>query len=131
MYSPSMYSPSMHSPSMHSRVMRRELPEAAGLSPADMLRLLRFDPHPVALTGSWAGGGAILSSGPARVAAGRTAAAGHAVADGVVRTGGEPRIEPLSGILTMPPDGEAARFGGGWIGYLRYGFGARLHAPPP
>ncbi|HEY2639067.1 MAG TPA: aminodeoxychorismate synthase component I, partial [Streptosporangiaceae bacterium] len=125
MHSPSMHGPSMYSPSMHSRVMRRELPEAAGLSAADMLRLLRFDPHPVALTGSWAGGGAVVSSGPARVATGRAAA------DRVVRTSGEPRIEPLSGMLTMPQDDEAAKFGGGWIGYLGYGFAARLHALPP
>ncbi len=106
-----------------SRVMRRELPEACGLTPADVLRLLRFDPHPVALTGSWAGGGAVLSSAPARVAAGSVR--------GTAGSRGALRLGPLADVLTVPAGHGSVRFGGGWIGYLGYGFTGRLHALPP
>ncbi|MGO8956316.1 MAG: chorismate-binding protein [Streptosporangiaceae bacterium] len=106
-------------------VMRRDLPEAAGLSPAAVLRLLRLDPHPVALTGSWAGGGAVLSSAPARVVTGRVQRAAASRRP----TG----LAPLADVLTVPAqvNGATARFGGGWIGYLGYGFARRLHALPP
>jgi hypothetical protein len=36
------------------------------LSPADVLRRVRADPHPVALLGAWAGGSDIVASDPVR-----------------------------------------------------------------
>ena len=66
------------------------------LSAADALRLVRHDPHPVALLGAWADGSDIVASRPA-------ATSGQP---------GTPFTTDLAG-----PTGEA-RFGGGWIGYL-------------
>jgi para-aminobenzoate synthetase / 4-amino-4-deoxychorismate lyase len=90
-----------------SRVVRRQLDWE--LSAADVLRLLRGDPHPVALLGAWAGGSDIVAAAPVR------------------------QCEELDG--TDPGDlaeraGEA-RFGGGWIGYLGFGAaGGMLPVPP-
>jgi para-aminobenzoate synthetase/4-amino-4-deoxychorismate lyase len=61
---------------------------------ADVLRLVRDDPHPAALTGAWAGGSDIVTSCPVRV-----------------------RDLPEED----PPSSGPCRFGGGWIGYLGYG----------
>ena len=47
------------------RVLRRRLDWE--LSAAEALRLVRADPHPVALLGAWAGGSDIVASSPARV----------------------------------------------------------------
>ena len=48
-----------------SRVVCRRLDWE--LSAADVLRLLRADPYPVALLGAWAGGSDIVASDPVRV----------------------------------------------------------------
>ena len=48
-----------------SRVVSRALDW--DLSAADVLRLVRADPHPVALLGIWAGGSDIVASDPVRV----------------------------------------------------------------
>ncbi len=80
------------------------------LSAADALRLVRHDPHPVALLGAWADGSDIVASCPAA-------------------TSDQPDT-PFSTDL-VGPTGEAC-FGGGWIGYL--GFAAArgfLPIPPP
>ncbi len=105
------------------RVMRRDLPEASGLSPPDVLRLLRRDPHPVALTGAWAGSGAVLGSAPVQVVERHAA--------GAPGSAGALALPPLSDGLTAPAGDGAARFGGGWIGYLGYGFAGWLHTLPP
>jgi para-aminobenzoate synthetase / 4-amino-4-deoxychorismate lyase len=90
-----------------SRVVCRQLDWE--LSPADVLRLLRADPHPAALLGAWAGGSDIITADPVRV------------------------CEELD--ATDPGDlteraGET-RFGGGWIGYLGFGAaGGMLPVPP-
>ncbi len=76
------------------------------LSPADVLRLVRADRHPVALLGAWAGGSDIVASDPVRVC--------------------EAPDLPWSGDLA--PLATEAVFGGGWIGYL--GFGAAQEAAP-
>src|SRR6478672_12142192 len=47
-----------------SRVVCRRLDW--DLNAADVLRLLRADPHPVALLGAWAGGSDILAACPVR-----------------------------------------------------------------
>jgi hypothetical protein len=63
---------------------------------ADALRLVRHDPHPVALLGAWADGSDIVACCPAA-------------------TSDQPGT-PLTTDLAEPT-GEA-RFGGGWVGYL-------------
>ena len=47
-----------------SRVVCRRLDW--DLSAADVLRLLRADPHPAALLGAWAGGSDIVTASPVR-----------------------------------------------------------------
>jgi para-aminobenzoate synthetase/4-amino-4-deoxychorismate lyase len=90
-----------------SRVMRRQLDW--DLSAADMLRLLRADPHPVALLGAWAGGSDIVAASPVR------------------------ECEELDatdpGDLTERAGG--ACFGGGWIGYLGFGAADGMLPVPP
>jgi para-aminobenzoate synthetase / 4-amino-4-deoxychorismate lyase len=85
------------------------------LSAADVLRLVRDDPHPVALTGAWAGGSDIVAASPVRVC-------------------GPPG--PVADVLATPLPGRPAQggaaFGGGWIGYLGFGLaGQFLPVPPP
>jgi para-aminobenzoate synthetase/4-amino-4-deoxychorismate lyase len=89
------------------------------LSPADVLRLVRADEHPVALLGSWAGGCDIVASDPVWVCA---------APDPV----GEVLDTPLSGPDYLSERAGHTPFGGGWIGYL--GFAASrgfLPTPPP
>src|SRR2546421_90383 len=91
----------------HAEVWSRELDW--DLSAADVLRLLRADPHPAALLGAWAGGSDIVAAAPVRVC------------------GELDATDP--GELTGRA-GEA-RFGGGWIGYLGFGSaGGMLPVPP-
>jgi para-aminobenzoate synthetase / 4-amino-4-deoxychorismate lyase len=92
------------------RLVRRALDW--GLSPADVLRRVRADPHPVALLGAWAGGSDIVASDP-------------------VRTCCAP--EPCIDVLDEPmPDRPGPGFGGGWLGYLGFGLaGQVLPVPPP
>src|SRR6266487_3222320 len=87
-----------------SRVVCRRLDW--NLSAADVLRLLRADPHPVALLGAWAGGSDIMAACP-------------------VRTGGELDAADAG---DLPERAGGACFGGGWIGYL--GFGGTGSMPP-
>ncbi len=85
------------------------------LSAADVLRMVRDDPHPVALLGAWAGGSDIVASDPVRVCC---------------------PPGPLGDVLDAPrpgpPASAGAAFGGGWIGYLGYALaGQFLPVPPP
>ena len=98
------------------RVLRRRLDWE--LSAAEALRLVRADPHPVALLGAWAGGSDIVASSPARVCE-----APSVLADVL--------DAPLG-----PPDGPPAAcgantFGGGWIGYLGFGLAGKFLPVPP
>jgi len=93
------------------RLVRRPLDWA--LTPADVLRLVRADPHPVALCGAWAGGGDVIAAGPVAV----RAAPGQ-LADVLDRDLGEPSEA-----------GDAAAFGGGWIGFLGYSAGGEALPP--
>ena len=97
------------------RLVRRALGWQLGL--ADVLRLVREDAHPVALSGAWAGGGDLVAAEPVLV---RSAPG------------------PLGDVLDAPwPTGAGApadpidpgAFGGGWIGYL--GYSAAGEALPP
>ena len=92
---------------------------APALAPGDVLRALvrAGEPWPFALTGDWAGGGAIVGARPLRVAG--------------------PDEDPFA-LLDEQPAVEAAdappeTVGGGWFGWLGYGLGARVErlAPPP
>jgi para-aminobenzoate synthetase / 4-amino-4-deoxychorismate lyase len=104
--------------------IRRELPGRH--SPVDVLRLLRQDAHPFALTGSWAGGRAIVGSQP-------TAKATPPQPISLVLG---PNAGPDIGVSTRPArpgpslSGNSARagFAGGWVGYL--GYGARPDGTP-
>jgi para-aminobenzoate synthetase / 4-amino-4-deoxychorismate lyase len=91
------------------RLVRRPL--HWNLTPAQALRLVRTDPHPVALFGAWAGGSDIVGSRPLRTRCG---------------PGGS-----LGDVLDDAPEtpAPAAGFGGGWIGYL--GYSAAGEALPP
>jgi para-aminobenzoate synthetase/4-amino-4-deoxychorismate lyase len=78
---------------------------------------VRDDPHPFALAGDWAGGGAIVGGEPIHVA----------------RADEDPLALLDAGLAR--PDGAlpAGAVGGGWFGRLGYGVGRRVEAtsPPP
>jgi para-aminobenzoate synthetase/4-amino-4-deoxychorismate lyase len=85
------------------------------LSAADVLRLVRDDPHPVALLGGWAGGSDIIASSP-------------------LLTASDPFDDaPAQAVPAHDSSarGAPARFGGGWIGYLGYGASGRFLPLPP
>jgi anthranilate/para-aminobenzoate synthase component I len=84
---------------------------ASGLAPDQAALWLRGDTRPFALVGDWLGGGAILGSEPLAVAA----------ADS----------DPFS-TLDWPGEtrGGDAAVGGGWVGWLGYGLGARIERLP-
>jgi len=95
------------------RLVRRPL--GWDLEPADVLRLVRDDAHPVALFGTWAGGGDVVASEPL-----------------LVRRAGDPLGDVLDAPFPSGADGpgeQAGLFGGGWIGYL--GYSAAGEALPP
>src|SRR5262245_45255087 len=71
------------------------------LGPADVLRLVRDDPHPVALLGAWADGSSIIASSPSATTSGFPEVAG----------------------------GDS--LGGWWIGYLGFGAAGRYLPAPP
>src|SRR5262249_55400010 len=87
------------------------------LGAADVLRLVRADPYPVALLGAWAGGSDVVASDPVRVCCAP-----------------EPAGEVLDGPLPDLPGASAraeAAFGGGWIGYLGFGMAEKVLPVPP
>lgn len=93
------------------------VPLAVACSPQAALAALSDDPWPFALTGRWAGGGAIVGSAPVRVA--------------------RPDEDPfalLDELPTLAPAPSAAApdaVGGGWFGWLGYQLAGRLEALPP
>jgi anthranilate/para-aminobenzoate synthase component I/branched-subunit amino acid aminotransferase/4-amino-4-deoxychorismate lyase len=95
------------------RPFREEL--ECDLSAAEAVGWLRGEERPFALIGEWLGGLAVLGSAPARVAS----------AD----------EDPFSVMDSSGPSvvgGEGAvRVGGGWVGWLGYGLGARIERLPP
>jgi para-aminobenzoate synthetase/4-amino-4-deoxychorismate lyase len=101
------------------RLLRVPL-DAPGLAPHDALRVLACagEPWPFALTGEWAGGGAIVGAGPLRVA-------DPTVDDPFALLDEQPAVEPAATPVDV--------VGGGWFGWLGYGLGARVErlAPPP
>lgn len=90
-------------------------PIESNLDPFQVLGRLRDRPGVFVLTGSWAGGGAVLGSDPRRVAG--------------------PDEDPF-GLLDRLPrlaahDAAEGAIGGGWFGWLGYGAGARIESLPP
>jgi para-aminobenzoate synthetase / 4-amino-4-deoxychorismate lyase len=81
------------------------------LTPADAVRWLRGDPRPFALVGDWLGGSTLLGSDPVRIADGDD--------------------DPFAAIEAMPAVEGEATVGGGWVGWLSYGLGARIERLPP
>src|SRR5580700_9930388 len=83
------------------------------LAPADVLRLVRTDAHPVALCGAWAGGGDVIAAEPV-----------------AVRSAPGQLAEVLDGDPGDPGETSAdSAFGGGWIGYLGYSAGGEALPP--
>jgi para-aminobenzoate synthetase/4-amino-4-deoxychorismate lyase len=74
-----------------------------------VLLALRGEPYAFALTGRWAGGGAIVGCAPVRLLEG----------------------DPFEALEDLPAARGDAEVGGGWFGWLGYGLGARVEALPP
>ncbi len=87
------------------------VPLDCSLSPERVLLALREEPWPFALTGRWAGGGAIVGCAPRRLLG-----AGD---------------EPFEALEDLPAARGDAEVGGGWFGWLGYGLGARVENLPP
>src|SRR5260221_7645479 len=110
--------------------VRRALPW--DLEPADVLRLVRDDAHPVALVGAWAAGGAVIGSEPHL-----TRSPPQCLGDVLdsPSPGAARGARALDGDSAPWPEpaGESAdaAFGGGWIGYLGYGLAGDLMDMPP
>ncbi len=116
------------------RMIRRALDWELGA--AEVLRLVRADPHPVALLGDWAGGSDIVASDPERVCAAPGAAEDVFGTPGdVLGATADVPGAPGDG-LDAPPAGLASPparvgFGGGWIGYLGFGLAEKFLPVPP
>src|SRR5689334_3803317 len=87
------------------------------LSPAEAAGWLRGEERPFALVGEWLGGLAVLGSSPVRVASGDEDP--FSVMDSV----GSVDAGSVDG---GSADGGSVRVGGGWVGWLGYGLGARI-----
>jgi para-aminobenzoate synthetase/4-amino-4-deoxychorismate lyase len=97
------------------------VPLSCALTAQDALLAIADEPWPFALSGDWAGGGAILGSTPLIVA--------------------DPDADPFALLDALPPVGEGAHgggrgdarggaVGGGWFGWLGYRLGRRIERLP-
>jgi para-aminobenzoate synthetase / 4-amino-4-deoxychorismate lyase len=98
-----------------SRARLVRIPLDGSVSAERAALLVRGDARPFALTGAWAGGGALVGSEPARVA--------------------DAGDDPFA-LLDEQPEIDAGAdagdsVGGGWFGYLGYSLGATLEPVPP
>src|ERR1700722_12548712 len=92
------------------------------LAPAEALRLVRDDAHPVALFGTWAGGTDVVAAEPADVRSG----------PGPLADVFDPQLPPVADVGAFADAGAFANdgaFGGGWVGYLGYSAGGEALAP--
>jgi para-aminobenzoate synthetase / 4-amino-4-deoxychorismate lyase len=95
-----------------ARPLRELLP--CDLSPAEAVGWLRAEERPFALIGEWLGGLTVLGSAPARVAS--------AASDPFDVVGSQPTVDRGESDVLV---------GGGWVGWLGYGLGARIEELPP
>ena len=111
------------------RLVRRPL--GWDLAPVEVLRLVRADAHPIALIGAWADGSDVVGSEPALVRS-PPQCLGDVLdlpsAPGAGAGGGADRARQLGTGLADPA---FPAFGGGWIGYLGFGFGGEVLPVPP
>jgi para-aminobenzoate synthetase / 4-amino-4-deoxychorismate lyase len=98
------------------------VPLESALAPAQAVRWLRGEERPFALVGEWLGGLALLGSEPARVAA--------ADEDPFALLDDQPVVSGGEEASGVPAVSEAV-VGGGWVGWLGYGLGARIERLPP
>ena len=90
-------------------------PLACRLTPADVSAAIGAEPFPFALAGSWAGGGAIVSSDPILVAG-----------------DGDDPFAVLDELPTVTTSGDehGGAVGGGWFGWLGYRLASRVERIP-
>jgi anthranilate/para-aminobenzoate synthase component I len=110
-------------------VRLRRVPLDCSLAPLELLGALRDERLPFALTGAWAGGGAIVGSDPLRVAAPDAGALDTQSAAGDAQ-------DAFSTLDRLPRPAEDGRqhpeaVGGGWFGWLGYRLGATIEELPP
>jgi para-aminobenzoate synthetase / 4-amino-4-deoxychorismate lyase len=110
------------------QVMRRPLDWE--LSAAEVLRLVRADPHPVALLGAWAGGSDIVASDPVRVC-GAPGVPGEVLDAPLASPAGPPAGLGSAGLGSAGLSSAGAGFGGGWIGYLGFALAESFLPVPP
>ena len=103
------------------------IPLEGKVSAAEGSLLVRGDRHPFALTGAWAGGGALVGSEPVVVA--------RADEDPFELLDRQPVVAAgdggSTGAMGGAADSSRGAVGGGWFGFLGYGLGARLEPVPP
>jgi para-aminobenzoate synthetase / 4-amino-4-deoxychorismate lyase len=107
------------------RLIRRRLDWE--LSPADVLRLVGPDAHPVALFGAWAGGSDMVASEPVQVRQ-----PPNPLADVLDSSWpGAFCLTDQAGSGGQPMGQRECAFGGGWIGYLGFGAASAFLPVPP
>jgi len=111
-------------------VVRRPL--GWDLAPVEVLRLVRSDAHPIALIGAWAGGADVIGSEPALVRSPPQSLAEVLDSSCVPGAGaGGGAGGPARLLRAGSADRAFPGFGGGWIGYLGFGFGGEVLPVPP
>jgi para-aminobenzoate synthetase / 4-amino-4-deoxychorismate lyase len=100
------------------------------LSAAEVLRLVRGDAHPAALTGAWAGGSDIVCSEPAAVHT--SPGLPWQLLDACWPTDPSLNAGPAPvAVAKAGGIGGGPGFGGGWIGYLGFGLADAVLPVPP
>jgi para-aminobenzoate synthetase/4-amino-4-deoxychorismate lyase len=105
------------------------------LAPVDVLRLVRADAYPIALIGAWADGGDVISSEPTLVRCPPWSPGDVLDSPGFLDAWTRKDAGWRADHAGQPGAGLADRpfpaFGGGWIGYLGFGFSSEVLSVPP
>jgi para-aminobenzoate synthetase/4-amino-4-deoxychorismate lyase len=121
MYGVRVKNASRASPGAAERATLERVRLECSLAPARVLDALRGDELPFALTGNWAGGGAIVGSCPLAIA-------------GVGRGAGPGAPDPFATLDRLPTVGGGRlagdAVGGGWFGWLGYRLAALVERVP-